>query len=71
MSRGWQLGSQYLGDSQTAFQVWAPHAGKWMFIWCSPEERIEPLKRTEDGYHQGVVRGQILGTLLLSAGGRA
>jgi maltooligosyltrehalose trehalohydrolase len=57
MSFEWQLGSQFLGEARTAFQVWAPFAKEVDLHLVFPEERTERLKRVEDGYHQAVLDG--------------
>ena len=52
-----RLGVTYLGDSRCQFLVWAPLVPKVDVHVVSPEERIFPLARDSQGYHQATVDG--------------
>ena len=52
-----RLGATYLGDSRCQFLVWAPLVPKVDVHVVSPEERIFPLARDSQGYHQATVDG--------------
>ena len=57
MNREFDLGSNYLGEGEVAFNVWAPNANQVEVHFTSPVEKTEVLRRTEHGYHQAVFSG--------------
>lgn len=59
------LGANYLGGERCRFSVWAPHAGKVEVHLLSPEDRMAPLERMEQGYHGGEVEGVRPGNIYL------
>jgi maltooligosyltrehalose trehalohydrolase len=48
------LGALYLGEGQCSFRVWAPLAQRVEVRIVAPEQRLIPLQRGEQGYHQAV-----------------
>ncbi len=61
MSRGFQLGANYRGDYCCAFQVWAPNAARVEVHLTAPKERVVPLQRTAQGYHEGLLEDVLPG----------
>jgi maltooligosyltrehalose trehalohydrolase len=57
MNLEFDLGSNYLGNGETAFNIWAPNAKQVEVHLVSPTERTEILRKTEYGYHQAVLSG--------------
>jgi maltooligosyltrehalose trehalohydrolase len=57
MNKESRLGATYLGNGQCQFTVWAPIIQRVEVHIVSPEERIVPLVRGDQGYHQSVVEG--------------
>lgn len=51
------LGATYLGQGICRFLVWAPLAENVAVRIISPEDRVEPLHRGEQGYHYGEING--------------
>lgn len=62
MSHGWRLGANYLGHQQTAFEVWAPKAGRIELHLTAPEERSLALPRAGEGYFRQTFPGVAPGT---------
>jgi maltooligosyltrehalose trehalohydrolase len=58
-----KLGATRLGDGRCRFCVWAPFAESVEVRLLSPRERLEPLTRTRQGYHCGVLDGVEPGAL--------
>src|SRR5690606_19648894 len=50
-------GALYLGEEGTRFRVWAPEAGRIEVKITSDGERVVPLERGAEGYHEAVVEG--------------
>ena len=59
------LGATHLGNSGCRFVVWAPLAGKVEVHVVSPQEKIIPLDRHPNGYHEAILEGVPLGSLYL------
>lgn len=59
MSQGQELslGAIYLGDGRCRFCVWAPSVQKVEARIVAPPERIVPLVKRDQGYHQAVIEG--------------
>ena len=47
-----KVGSDYLGNSQCQFTVWAPTLKQVAVQIVAPEKRLLPLKKNEEGYWQ-------------------
>jgi len=58
-----RLGATYLGNSRCQFLVWAPFIQKVDVHIVSPKERIVPLEKHAQGYHQAIVDGVEPGSL--------
>jgi maltooligosyltrehalose trehalohydrolase len=52
-----RIGATYLGDGRSQFVVWAPFAQKLEAHILSPRERVVPLERDDQGYHQACIEG--------------
>jgi len=57
------FGATYLGNSRCQFLVWAPFVQKVDVHIVSPKERIVPLEKHAQGYHQAIVDGVESGSL--------
>jgi maltooligosyltrehalose trehalohydrolase len=57
MSREIYLGANYLRNGRGQFVVWAPFAQKLELLILSPRERVVPLERDDQGYHQASIEG--------------
>jgi len=55
------LGAKYLVNSHCQFLVWAPLVPKVDVHVVSPEERVFPLARSAQGYHEAVIEGIVPG----------
>jgi maltooligosyltrehalose trehalohydrolase len=53
---GINLGALYLGEGRCSFRVWAPRTQRVEVRLVAPEQRIIPLQRGEQGYHQAVAK---------------
>jgi maltooligosyltrehalose trehalohydrolase len=63
VNREGRLGATYLGDDRCQFIVWAPIIEKVEVHIVSPNERLLPLERNAQGYHQAVVEDVKPGSL--------
>ena len=53
---GINLGALYLGEGRCSFRVWAPRTQRVEVRLVAPGQRIIPLQRGEQGYHQAVAK---------------
>jgi maltooligosyltrehalose trehalohydrolase len=58
-----KIGSSYLGDSRCEFTVWAPSHDEVTVQIVSPENRIIPMQKDEQGYFKALAEGIEPGTL--------
>src|SRR5262245_15900013 len=58
------IGAVYLGDHACRFRVWAPSQVP-VGVHLLKTERIVPLEKTGDGYHEGIVQDVTPGDLYL------
>ncbi len=58
-----KIGSNYLGDGRCEFTVWAPSHDEVAVQIVSPENRIIPLQKDEQGYWKTIAEGIEPGTL--------
>ena len=50
-------GATYRGGQDCCFSVWAPLCERVDLRLLTPQERLVPLRRTPQGYHEGEVDG--------------
>lgn len=60
---GISLGAIYLGEGRCSFRVWAPRAQRVEARVVAPDQRMIPLQRGEQGYHQAVAESVRPGAL--------
>jgi maltooligosyltrehalose trehalohydrolase len=58
-----KIGSNYLGNGRCEFTVWAPAHDEVAVQIVSPENRLIPMQKDEQGYFKGVAEGIEPGTL--------
>jgi len=58
-----KVGSNYLGDGRCEFTVWAPHHDEVALQIVSPEDRLIPMQKDEQGYFKLLAEGIEPGTL--------
>ncbi len=59
------IGALLLGRDTTRFRVWAPWAVRVEVHQLTPQDRLVPLRRSPDGYHEAVVADVPAGSLYL------
>lgn len=53
-----QIGSRYLGNGQCQFTVWSPLSQQVDLHLVSPEDKLIPLQRSEQGYWQTTIAAE-------------
>ena len=64
-AEGITLGAVRLGDGKWRFRVWAPLIAEIGVHLLAPKERVVPMDRREDGYHEVTLTGVEPGSLYL------